>query len=104
MTTVIKQGFLFQEKSSQKSTVLPAAKGYRAPLNLTLVGGLNDDTLRADAVYMLRVLAGQSIRGLPNPKAKTAFLETIQAEIKLKQGKMVPELLVKNSLMHRNCG
>ncbi len=95
----IEQGFLFPE--AKKAPLAIPQKAYRAPPNLTLAGGLNDAAVKADSVYWLRILAGQCVRALPHQKAKKELLETVGGEISLKQGRLPPELVVKNMLMKK---
>jgi hypothetical protein len=100
MKPKIHQGALFKETAHKTPAPLPA-KTYKVPPNLSLVGGLNESALKTDSVYMLRILAAQGIRSLPHEKAKKDLIQTIQAEICLKQGKLPPELILKNLFMKK---
>jgi len=99
----IEQRGLFGEgKPTKPATTQPKATAYKNPPNTTVLGGLNQETLQAESVYMLRVLSNQYMRGFPTPIAKKKFIHTIKAEMKLKQGKLAPVLLLRDCLLNRN--
>ncbi len=98
----IEQRGLFGETKTEKSTPPPAKTAYKNPPNTTLLGGLNQATLQAESVYMLRVLSNQYMRGFPSLVAKKKFIHTVKAEMKLKQGKLNPVLLLRDCLLNRN--
>ncbi|MBY0281510.1 MAG: hypothetical protein K2W94_05055 [Alphaproteobacteria bacterium] len=101
----IEQGDLFGSKTSaEKPTtpVTPKATSYKNPPNTTLLGGLDEATLKVESVYLLRVLSNQYTRAFPNVEAKKKFMHTVKAEMKLKQGILEPTLLLRDSLLKRN--
>lgn len=101
----IEQGDLFGTKASAAKPTTPAVPkttSYKNPPNTTLLGGLDEATLKAESVYLLRVLANQYTRAFPNPTAKKKFIHTVKAEMKLKQGALDPTLLLRDSLLKRN--
>lgn len=100
MKPKVNQGSLFCETVRKTAVTLPSKP--KAPPNLTLVGGLNETVLRADSVYILRILAGHSVRSLTNQNAKKNLLETVKAEICLKRGKLPPELILKNIFIKKS--
>lgn len=103
MSPKIEQRTLFGTSTPSK-TVTPPLKttAYKNPVNTTLLGGLDDASLKADSVYMLRVLSNQYTRAFPAKEAKKKFINTITAEIKLKQGRAEPTLLLRDCLLQRN--
>jgi CRISPR/Cas system-associated protein Cas5 (RAMP superfamily) len=100
----IEQGDLFGSTPSAARPMAAAPKttSYKNPPNTTLLGGLDEATLKAESVYLLRVLANQYTRAFPNAEAKKKFMHTIKAEMKLKQGILDPILLLRDSLLKRN--
>ena len=100
----IEQQNLFEKetKIEKPAPTPPKTTAYKNPPNTTVLGGLNQATLQAESVYMLRVLSNQYMRGFPAPVAKKKFIHTVKAEIKLKQGKLDPVLLLRDCLLNRN--
>ena len=100
----IEQGDLFGSKTSavKPTAATPKTTSYKNPPNTTLLGGLDEAALKAESVYLLRVLANQYIRAFPNAEAKKKFIHTVKAEMKLKQGILEPTLLLRDSLLKRN--
>lgn len=100
----IEQRDLFGSSSIVKPivSVTPKTTSYKNPPNTTLLGGLDEATLKAESVYLLRVLANQYTRAFPNAEAKKKFIHTVKAEMKLKQGILDPILLLRDSLLKRN--
>ena len=101
----IEQGNLFGSTPStvkQAAPATPKTTTYKNPPNTTLLGGLDEATLKAESVYLLRVLANQYIRAFPNAEAKKKFIHTVKAEMKLKQGILESTLLLRDSLLKRN--
>lgn len=100
----IQQGDLFGYRTTVKlaAPVAPKTTSYKNPPNTTLLGGLDESTLKAESVYLLRVLSNQYARAFPGTEAKKKFIHTVKAEIKLKQGLLEPTLLLRDSLLKRN--
>jgi hypothetical protein len=98
----IEQRSLFGVKESpmEKVKPLPAPK---APFpKLTLDYGFDNTELKAEAVFWLRLMIGQNVKNLANPKAKRHFIKNVLSELKLKQGISCPENIVREMLLMKN--
>jgi hypothetical protein len=104
----IQQGSLFGNKSvaigvkEQKAKAQPAARS--AFPHLSLNDGHENAQLRAEAVFWHRLIIGQMIRNFGDPKARRKMARGVLSEMKIKQGRLTPEILMRDMLLMKNLG
>jgi hypothetical protein len=111
MTSSITQRSLFGAKdtvhgaSDAKSVKPKAAPAAKAPFpKLLLSDGLDSSVIKAEAVFWHRLIANQFVNTLGDEKSKRKFIRVVLSEMKLKQGRKTPEILMRDMLLMKNLG
>ena len=109
MTATIQQKSLFGAKDTpisgakEKAAKPPAVA--RAPLPpLDLSNGFDNTELRAEAVFWHRLIINQQLRHIHDVKSRKRFTRAVLSEMKIKQGRLTPEILTRDMLLMKNLG
>ncbi len=109
MTAIIQQKSLFGAKDTpiggikEKAVKPPAAA--RVPLPpLDLSNGFDNTELRAEAVFWHRLIINQQLRQIHDVKSRKRFTRAVLSEMKIKQGRLTPEILMRDMLLMKNLG
>ncbi len=71
---------------------------------LTLNDGFDQKQLRAEAVFWHRLIANQMAKNLTDQKSRRKLARAVLSEMKIKQGRLTPELLMCDMLLMKNLG